>query len=538
VGVFAAWLTNDWLLATVVMLAMAGADRALLAAIPFPARSDIAVRIAVQSGDGRRALVAGGVGVIRVRIENLDRERAFSFRVHPVLPPGLTDLGDPEAHAVLPARDVLRLGFPVRILRVGTAVIPGVIVERSGLLGLFRRRVFVGARCEVALLPDYGQSDHPVVARFLRPGMEVGEHRRQRAVKGAGTEFAEIRDYRLPDSIRRVDWKASARRTRLMVREYEEPREHTIRVILDGSRDLTEGEDDGAGFRRAAALIGKLAYVAMSQSMALELTVFDRNVVLTRRLEGGSMGHRRLLADVVAIPRHAMLRAAKQMLDPDEIERLAGERFRRTLGRWRGIDRRESLDSFLSRWRPNGKTPDPAEFLVDFHPDAILGLEDRCEACDRSIFEDEPACSGCGTARGVNGFTPRGVCLSSVLMTNLRRSRGREMWVVIGSFHGGEACDGIADLLEVSATRHRRVHVVLPKSRRVSELRSTLPVSMGVYPDLGDAVADAEALYASVAVDDFARRLAAAGIATHALRDPAALEEIVAQLLLSEVLGR
>jgi len=531
-------VSGDWLLGAAAVAAAALLSGAILAATPFPGPDEIDVHLSLRAEDGRRALVTGGAGVLSVRLSNRSPGRGFAFWLVPFLPPGLREKSPLPRSVRMRPGGRWRERFPVRIERVGTVVVPGILITKLGLLGLFRRRRFFPARCEAPLLPDYGRSDHPVVARYLQPGLDVGEGKRQRTVKGTGTEFAEIRDYRVPDSMRRVDWKATARRCRVMVREYEEPREFTVRIVLDGSRDLTEGEDDGAGFARAAGLIGKLAYVAMAQAMNLELCIYDHDILLTHRLGGRTIGLRKLLADVVATPRLALLRAVRGMLSSDERLALATRLHRRTFGRWRGGDRRESLEDLPSRTDPDGKAADGVEYLVDHHPGSIGGLEDRCAECARAIFEDEGTCSACGTPRGPNGLPPRGACLSAVLLGNLRRSRGREMWVVISSLRGGEACEEVARPLELAARNHRQVHVVLPASRPLREIPSTMPVSMGVYPDLQDALTDAEALYSSALVEEFAGRLQGSGIAVHPLRDAAAMEEIVARLILDEVLSR
>jgi len=56
------------------------------------------------------------------------------------------------------------------------------------------------------------------------------------AVRGAGLEFAEVRDYVPGDDARTLDWNVSARTGRLHVKRFDEEREQTVFFLVDGSR--------------------------------------------------------------------------------------------------------------------------------------------------------------------------------------------------------------------------------------------------------------------------------------------------------------
>jgi len=95
---------------------------------------------------------------------------------------------------------------------------------------------------------------------------EVGI-RKSRA-RGLGMEFESLRDYGEGDDYRKVDWKASARRGKLVVREYEQEKNQTVIVIVDvgrhmmaevnGVRKLDRALDACLMLLHAAALEGDL----------------------------------------------------------------------------------------------------------------------------------------------------------------------------------------------------------------------------------------------------------------------------------------
>ena len=67
--------------------------------------------------------------------------------------------------------------------------------------------------------------------------------------RGEGTEFHELRDYRIGDSLRKIDWKATARVARLVSREYRDERNQQVVLLLDCGRRMAGERDVADGFR-------------------------------------------------------------------------------------------------------------------------------------------------------------------------------------------------------------------------------------------------------------------------------------------------
>ena len=67
------------------------------------------------------------------------------------------------------------------------------------------------------------------------------------AFRGRGMSFSEVREYRVGDDVRDIDWNVSARSERTHVKVYEEERERTMMLLVDvspsrmfGSKELTK----------------------------------------------------------------------------------------------------------------------------------------------------------------------------------------------------------------------------------------------------------------------------------------------------------
>jgi len=67
----------------------------------------------------------------------------------------------------------------------------------------------------------------------LLTGSLVGDSRS--AIKGSGLEFDQIREYQMGDDVRFIDWRASARMDKLLVKQYIEERNRTVLLAVDVS---------------------------------------------------------------------------------------------------------------------------------------------------------------------------------------------------------------------------------------------------------------------------------------------------------------
>src|SRR5580658_1689506 len=60
--------------------------------------------------------------------------------------------------------------------------------------------------------------------------------RRNAARRGVGSEFESLREHQRDDDVRHIDWKASAKRGKLISRQYETERDQRLMIMLDSGR--------------------------------------------------------------------------------------------------------------------------------------------------------------------------------------------------------------------------------------------------------------------------------------------------------------
>ena len=97
----------------------------------------------------------------------------------------------------------------------------------------------------------------------------VGAHVRRR--RGEGTDFQQMREYRVGDSLRRIDWKATARARKLVSREYQEERNQQLLLVVDTGRRMLATDGGLSHFDHAlnAALV--VAWLGLRQGDAVGL---------------------------------------------------------------------------------------------------------------------------------------------------------------------------------------------------------------------------------------------------------------------------
>jgi uncharacterized protein (DUF58 family) len=125
-------------------------------------------------------------------------------------------------------------------------------------------------------MPGYPSRDE-VQRRVRTPRvMEVGL--RSIRVSGGGTEFDQLRDFRPDDEFRRIDWPATVRLGRPIVKQYRAERNQSVVLLLDNGRVMA-GTVGGVP-RVEHAMDAVLAVVQTATKMGdrVGMVAFDRQV--------------------------------------------------------------------------------------------------------------------------------------------------------------------------------------------------------------------------------------------------------------------
>src|SRR5690606_21223125 len=116
--------------------------------------------------------------------------------------------------------------------RRGLYVFGDINLRYQSFLGLFWRQVSLPQPEAVRVYSDLKALYELSIK--LAKSSELGElHQRKR---GQGTDFAALKEYTVGDDAKAIDWNATARRERPVVRTYEAEQEQRLLILIDAGR--------------------------------------------------------------------------------------------------------------------------------------------------------------------------------------------------------------------------------------------------------------------------------------------------------------
>ncbi len=144
--------------------------------------------------------------------------------------------------------------------RRGTGTIGRIWLRWPGPLRLAHRQVERELDTPIRIWPDLSPVRSPALQTYLRDA-QFGLIARR--IRGEGTQFEALREYEPGMDRRRIDWKSSARQTRLYARENESERNNQIVFAFDCGQAMCEPVDGLPRIDRAVSAALTSAYVAL-----------------------------------------------------------------------------------------------------------------------------------------------------------------------------------------------------------------------------------------------------------------------------------
>jgi uncharacterized protein (DUF58 family) len=176
----------------------------------------------------------------------------------------------------LPPRAKGTVSTTLRPGRRGRFTPTRVTVRVAGPLGLVARQRTRSLPGVVRVYPPFRSRDEAELriekARILDVGLRSAKGR------GGGTDFDQLRDYGPDDDYRRIDWSATARAQRTIVRTYRAERNQTIVVLLDNGRVMAGRVGGVPRVEHAMDAVMCVATVATRLGDRCGLVAFDRRV--------------------------------------------------------------------------------------------------------------------------------------------------------------------------------------------------------------------------------------------------------------------
>jgi uncharacterized protein (DUF58 family) len=220
------------------------------------------------------AVTLGATAEVAWTVLNSTR-RAVRIALADELAPSLR-AGTRRAAARVPAGATLHAGTAIRPARRGRFAITDLVVRVDGPLGLAARQSTLVVPGLLRVYPSFRSKDEAELrirkARILEVGLRSAQG------LGGGTEFDQLREYSVDDEFRRVDWGATARVGRPIVRTYRAERNQTVLVLLDNGRVMAGRVDGVPRVEHAVDAAMMLTAVSTGLGDRCGVVAFDREV--------------------------------------------------------------------------------------------------------------------------------------------------------------------------------------------------------------------------------------------------------------------
>jgi uncharacterized protein (DUF58 family) len=201
---------------------------------------------------------------ILLRIEN-DGAEDLTGRIRDEPPAGF-DAGDRQFELHLKPGQQKDFFYPVRPRERGADEFRGTALRLHCPLGLIDRQVWLPTEQPVRVYPNVlalKQFDLLSQKGRLR---DIGIRRSR--TRGIGTEFESIRQYTEGDDYRKIDWKATARKGDVMVRQFEQERNQSVWICIDVGRHMLSEVN---GVRKLDHVLDSLLMLANAANVAGDL---------------------------------------------------------------------------------------------------------------------------------------------------------------------------------------------------------------------------------------------------------------------------
>ena len=219
-------------------------------------------------------VVAGTEAEVHWEVRSSAR-RTLRVSVADELAPSLRARARRFSTKVRPGGAVL-VSTTIRPLRRGRFELAHLTVRIEGRLGLGARQRDVPLGTVLRVHPPF-RSREEAELKIRRARIQQIGMRSARGL-GGGTEFEQLREYGPDDEFRRIDWTATARAGRTIVRTYRAERNQSVLIMLDNGRVMAGRVGGVPRVEHAMDAAMMLTAVATRLGDRCGLVAFDRTV--------------------------------------------------------------------------------------------------------------------------------------------------------------------------------------------------------------------------------------------------------------------
>ncbi len=245
---------------------------------------------AVERESGRIASLRQSHAV-QLTVSNLS-DRPWRVDLRDDQPAGLS--ADPDRFEVsLAPRSRSTVHYDLQAARRGAFEQEQVYLRVASRFGLWQRSLRYEVRSRLHVYPDMQQlAKYAVLARNDRLNL-LGVRRTRRV--GQDNEFERLRDFTRDDNYRFIDWRSTARRQKLTVKDFQANQSQRVMFLIDCGRMMANTSAGLSLLDHALNAMLMLSFVALRQADAVGMLAFSDGVHHYLPPRGGMQQMNRLL---------------------------------------------------------------------------------------------------------------------------------------------------------------------------------------------------------------------------------------------------
>jgi len=176
----------------------------------------------------------------------------------------------------LAARSRITLSYVLRPSRRGAFAIDQLHLRSLSRWGFWQRLIDLPLASTVHVYPDMKQlSQYALLARTNRLSL-LGVRRTRRI--GQDHDFERLRDYTIDDNYKHIDWRSTARRRKLTVKQFQSSQSQQIVFLIDTGRMMTNQAEGLSLLDHGLNAMLMLSYVALRQGDAVGMISFSDGI--------------------------------------------------------------------------------------------------------------------------------------------------------------------------------------------------------------------------------------------------------------------
>jgi uncharacterized protein (DUF58 family) len=213
---------------------------------------------------------------VTVRVSSL-ASRKLKVRLRDEYPDRMRLVGVRDALVELPAGGHAEFGYDLHPTARGHYEFGKVVGRIRGRLGLVWMHTSWPLEAGIRVYPNIHEARKAELYAHRSRQLKLGLRRVR--YRGQGREFESLRDFVVGDEVRHLSWSATARRGKLITRQYQVERSQNVLVMLDTGRLMTARIGELTKLDHAINAVLSIAHVALSGGDNVGLLTFGRQVI-------------------------------------------------------------------------------------------------------------------------------------------------------------------------------------------------------------------------------------------------------------------